>query len=208
MISVRTAGEFQEAFAVSRETLDRLVTFQDLLVRWNRSINLVSPASLDDFWHRHAADSAQLLRFGGTAPRLWADFGSGGGFPGLVLAIMSPDAVTEFILVESDARKAAFLAQAAALVAPRTRVIRQRGELLPPLMADVLTARALAPLVRLLPLAQRHLRPGGRAVFPKGRGADRELTEARRSWTIECEIFPSLTDSDASVLKIGVPQRA
>lgn len=187
---------------VSRETLERLETFVALLRRWNSAINLVGPATLEQVWQRHIADSAQLfpLRLPGT--RHWADLGSGAGFPGLVIAALAAEHAPEMriTLVESDHRKAAFLTSAVAAMALSSEIVAARAETHPPLRADTLSARALAPLVRLLPFAERHLAPGGRALFPKGQSHADELAAALETWRASVQKIPSRTDADGVIL--------
>ncbi|GAB4381915.1 16S rRNA (guanine(527)-N(7))-methyltransferase RsmG [Albidovulum sp.] len=196
---------FRDAWPVSRETLDRLEALAALLTRWNPRINLVSARTLPQLWTRHFLDSAQLLDLAPPAARHWADLGSGGGFPGLVVAILAAEqrpglAVT---LVESDQRKAAFLQTAARTLGLDLRVVAARIEAVPPLAADILSARALAPLPVLLSHAERHLAAGGTALFPKGASLARELAEALESWRFSHKKIASLTDPDSVILSIG-----
>ena len=185
----------------SPETTARLAAYGDLLLRWNTRINLISAETVADIDQRHIADCAQLqplLPQDGSI----ADIGSGAGLPGLVLAIMQPERETH--LVESDKRKAAFLVEASAqLKLPFVRVHAYRAEnaKLPPLSA--ITARALAPLATLLPYADKFLAPGGVAVFPKGKTAEKELTEAAQGWHFMCERFPSTTNPEATILRLS-----
>jgi 16S rRNA (guanine527-N7)-methyltransferase len=193
----------QAARSVSRETLDRLEIYADLLRRWNSTINLVSPASLDYLWSRHILDSAQILDLAPSAAT-WTDLGSGGGFPGLVVAILAADerpglAVS---LVESDARKSAFLATVARETGLSSRILTARAEDLPPLSADVISARALAPLPRLLGLAFPHLAPAGTALFSKGIQNEREVQDALADWRFTYQKHRSLTDPAAVILSI------
>lgn len=187
---------------VSRETLGRLNDFLDLVLRWSGTVNLVGPASREEAWRRHVIDSAQLLPLVGRDFRLWADLGSGGGFPGLVVAIMARDSVPDgkFVLVESDQRKAEFLRVAAERVAPATQIVAARAEQAAPLGADVVSARALAPLPVLLGLAKRHLGDGGLALFPKGRSAKAEIDAARATWRFEAETVRSCTDCESEIV--------
>ncbi len=186
-----------------REALQGYVA---LLEKWNPAVNLVAPRTLSEVWLRHIEDSAQLLPL--TGGNNWADLGSGGGLPGMVIAILSRDTDRRVTLVESDRRKAAFLAEAARLFAPGTRVIAERIEATPPLSADVVSARALAPLDRLLPLVARHLAPGGTALLLKGKGLEAELASARRAWDFHAEILPSRTDPWGAILKLTECRRA
>jgi 16S rRNA (guanine527-N7)-methyltransferase len=184
---------------VSRETVERLDVYLDLLRRWQRTINLVAASTLADPWRRHILDSAQLMRFvPGAATRL-VDLGSGAGLPGLVLAIMG---VRDVHLIESDRRKAAFLREAARVTGAGATVHACRIDEAPPLAADIVTARALAPLKDLLGHAHRFATPGTRCLFPKGRQVEAELTDAGASWTIEVERQPSLSDIDGRILII------
>ena len=185
----------------SPETAARLAAYRDLLLRWNTRINLISAETAAEIDQRHIADCAQLQPLS-PQDGLIADLGSGAGLPGLVLAIMQPE--REIHLVESDKRKAAFLIEASAqLKLPFVRVHACRVEIakLPPLSA--ITARALAPLATLLPYADKFLAPGGVAVFPKGKTAEKELTEAAQGWHFTCERFPSTTNPEATILRLS-----
>ena len=193
-----------ELVPVSRETLDRLAAYLDLLRRWQRTINLVGAGTLDDPWRRHILDSAQLVQVLPDGARRLVDLGSGAGLPGLVLAILG---VPEVHLIESDRRKAAFLREAARATGTPATVHACRIEAAPPLTADVVTARALAPLPQLLPLAARFATPVTRLLFLKGRQAETELTEAARGWTMEVQRQPSLSDAEGCVLTISGLQR-
>jgi 16S rRNA (guanine527-N7)-methyltransferase len=195
--------DFVRDTGVSRETRDRLAAYADLLARWNRAVNLVGRSTLSDAWRRHLLDSAQLMPLLPAAPagrpRRVADLGSGAGFPGLVLAILGAGDVH---LVESDARKAAFLREAARVTGADVRFHVKRAETLPALEADVVTARAFAPLADLLGYAAPLMRPGGIGLFPKGRGVEGELTLARKAWNMAVQRVPSRTDPSATILRI------
>lgn len=189
---------------VSRETFDRLKTYEALLKKWNPAINLVAKSTLSQAWDRHFVDSLQVWRAAPESPEHWADLGSGGGFPGLVMAIVaaekSPD--TTFTLVESDQRKATFLRTVARDTGITVNVIADRIESVVPLGADVISARALASLDMLLGFADRHLAQGGIALFQKGARHDEEITEALANWRFDVQKFDSRTESGAVVLKI------
>jgi 16S rRNA (guanine527-N7)-methyltransferase len=193
---------------VSRETSLRFARLADLVAQWTPRINLIAPASLDEIATRHIADSAQLADLAPHGWAHWVDLGSGAGFPGLVIAVLAQDSAPgrRITLVDSDQRKAAFLRTAIRELGlgASASVLAARAESLPPLSADVLSARALAPLPALLPLARRHLAPAGRALFPKGRRAGEEIAAARAAgWQFDLLTHPSRTDPEARILDIG-----
>jgi len=195
-----TPAGFAAATGVSRETLERLEGYAALLVKWQKAINLVARDSLGDVWRRHMLDSAAIWPLIPQNSRVLVDLGSGAGFPGLVLAIMG---VPEVHLVESDARKCAFLTEGARLFAPRpVKVHRGRIEEIEPFAADVVTARALADLNTLLGYASRFLKPEGACLFLKGRQAGDELTLATQRWTMAAERFPNPAESSGIILRI------
>lgn len=189
---------------VSPATAGRLKRHVEELGRWNKAINLVSASTLPDAWERHVADSAQLVPLAPANPGLWVDLGSGAGFPGLVVAIIlaetSPE--TRVTLVESDQRKATFLREVVRTLGLKTKIIAERIETTAPLVADVVSARALAALDALVPLAARHLGGHGIALFPKGANADKELASAATTWSFSVERLPSVTDASAEVLRL------
>ena len=191
---------------VSRETRDRLTTYATLLRTWSPRINLVSRGTLDDIWTRHFADSAQLVNAAPDPASPWLDLGSGAGFPGLIVALLRPD--VDVTLVESDARKVAFLRTVIRETGIAAQVLNRRIETMPPFGARVLSARALAPLTRLLSYADCHLAPGGTALFPKGERFREEVDTALETWTFRCDIRPSRTDPGAVILKISEIARA
>jgi 16S rRNA (guanine527-N7)-methyltransferase len=201
---IATPEAFARRFDVSRETLARLETYAALLARWTPRINLVSAATLPDLWHRHVADSAQLLALA-PRPRQWLDLGSGAGFPGLVIAILAPDIRVR--LVESDQRKCAFLRRVSEDTGTAIDILPERIEALPPQAVDMISARALAPLTQLLTHVEKHLAPGGIGLFPKGRTVHNEIAEAERAWRFPCRVHPSLTDPEAAIVETGAPSR-
>ena len=188
---------------VSRETFDQLDALVATLVRWQKSINLVGRATVEDVWVRHVLDSAQLKPLIPASATTLADLGSGGGFPGLVIAALRPE--LDITLIESDARKAAFLGEAARRMGlqKQPRIVIARIEQAPPSRADVVTARALAPLGQLLAWADRHRGDTAICLFHKGKGWQVELTEAMKDWDIQFQPLSSVTDSDAVILRIG-----
>lgn len=202
-------AEFTEKRDVSRETLADLDAYATLLRKWNPSINLVARSTLPQIWTRHFLDSAQVYDLADGESGLWADIGTGGGFPGLVAAILAKHEGRDltFVLVEADKRKATFLRQVGAQLNLPVTVLAERIESVHPLRARILSARALAPLSRLLSHAERHLHPDGTALFQKGAAYRKELAEALENWTFRREEYPSTTDASAVVLKLGEIQR-
>lgn len=196
---------------VSRETGQRLDALVAELRRWQKAKNLVSSATLDEVWTRHVADSLQLLNHAPQARR-WLDLGSGGGFPGLVLGIRLAELGGHIDLVESNARKCAFLRHAARLTGAPVTVHNARIEDVVDSFAgkvEAVTARALAPLPLLLDWCKELLRTGATGVFPKGQHLEAELTAAAKYWKIQATTFPSVTDSAAAILVIsGAEKRA
>ncbi|MFL6857127.1 MAG: 16S rRNA (guanine(527)-N(7))-methyltransferase RsmG [Allosphingosinicella sp.] len=184
---------------VPRETLPRFEAFAALLREENGRQNLVSRASLDDLWQRHILDSAQLLAFAPPGAPTWLDLGSGAGFPGLVLSVLHP---ARFTLIEGRRLRAEWLDRAAAMlgVADKTDVICGKAEAVAPRPFHVISARAFAPLDRLLRIGSRFSTPGTVWILPKGRNAKSELDAARASWQGDFRIEPSLTDDDAGII--------
>lgn len=187
---------------VSRETFERLQLFAALTKKWNPSINLIARSTLNDLWQRHIIDSAQIYQYAGDHPQHWVDIGSGGGFPGIVVAAIAKELSpqTAFTLIESDQRKATFLRTAARELDLTITVLADRVELVPPQAADVISARALSALDALLPLISRHLTPNAVAIFPKGKTYEHEIKKARQNWRFELDAHPSMTEPDARIL--------
>lgn len=203
-----TPAEFQQATHCSAAALQRLETYAALIHKWQKAINLVAPKTLPELWSRHFLDSAQLLEHAPANTQRWLDLGSGGGFPGLVVAALSDAHVH---LVESDQRKSAFLREAARAMNVAATVHVKRIEAVDPVqlhaamggVPQVISARALAPLSDLIGLAHPLAGEGAVYLFPKGRAAEDELTEARRYWTIPtADKLPSRTDPEASILRL------
>jgi len=176
-----------------------------LLCKWTPAINLVSKNSLHDLWTRHFLDSAQLLDLAKRPEGHWVDIGTGGGFPGMVIAILAKHALPDlrFTFLESDQRKAVFLRNVAQSLSLNAEVHAERVEEVENLHANVLSARALAPLNDLLSYADRHLAPGGQALFMKGASFRRERDEALENWTVQSDEYPSITDGAAVILSLG-----
>ena len=190
---------------ISAETRGRLEDLVALLTKWNRAINLVAPGTLDDSWQRHVADSAQLFDHAPRAARTWLDLGSGGGFPGLVVAVLAQELAPELKveLVDSDQRKCVFLQTAAQTLGLDLLVTRARIEALAPRSADVVSARALARLSQLCAYALPHLAPQGVCLFLKGAAFQDEVAEARTAYRFDLATFPSLTDSLGVVVQVS-----
>jgi 16S rRNA (guanine527-N7)-methyltransferase len=188
---------------VSRETFERLEAYVALIEKWNPKINLVSKSSLPEIWDRHIWDSAQIFDIA-VEGSVWADFGSGGGLPGIVLAIFAkelrPD--MQFYLVESDQRKCAFLRNAVREIGLNVKVHAERIEALDPIGASVISARALTDLNGLLEFVERHSAKNGVAILPKGETWEKEILQAQENWSFEYEEITSKTNNDAAILKI------
>ena len=199
--------DFESRYDVSRETIERLDTYEALLRKWTPKINLVAPSTLREVWSRHFSDSAVLWQQDLT-PEHWVDLGSGGGFPGLVLAILNAHSGTRFSLVEADTRKAVFLRQVIRETGINATVHTARIEALSPLEADVISARALASLPQLLEYMHRHAKASGVGLFPKGVQWQQDLRAAQACWTFKHSIHPGGTDSEGVVLRIEDLSRA
>jgi 16S rRNA (guanine527-N7)-methyltransferase len=227
---IRGAKDFAGAFDVSRETIARLATYEGLLRQWQKAVNLVAPSTLDAIWHRHFADSAQLLPLA-PAARTWVDLGSGAGFPGLVVAILLADGgltptppdpspqggggprggpQASVTLIESNARKCAFLREvvrqtgisagvAVDILSTRIETAATQANLHAP---DVVSARALAPLDKLLALAAPLFTSSTVGLFLKGRDAATELKAAQSLWNFNVELVPSRTERDGRIVVV------
>ena len=189
--------------------VEELEQFRRLLEAWSDRMNLVGPSALQTFWPRHAFDSAQLLHVEQEA-HCWADIGAGAGFPGVVLAILLKGRAGALVhLIESMAKRVAFLRTVCDHLELPVEVHHARAEgLTPPPGLQVVTARACAPLPRLLGYTQRFFAAGACGVFLKGQGVEAELAEARRSWTFQSQVLPSRSDPSGRILQIqGVVPR-
>jgi len=192
----------RHGFVVSRETLEKLVIYQNLLLKWQKAINLVSPTTLDSLAERHFFDSAQMFRYVADIDCRLADMGSGAGFPGLVLALLG---VRDVQLIESDVRKATFLREVSRETSTPVTIHDIRVEDCKIEKVDVVTARALAPLSDLLTHMDGLTTPGHPVygLFAKGLQSGSEIDKARKRWDFEVEAFPSETDISGKVLKIS-----
>lgn len=192
---------------VSRESLHGLVAYVDLLRQWQAKINLIGPDTVDQIWHRHIADSLQLLALLPDDCTNILDLGSGAGLPGLPLAVALGSAGNITVhMVESNAKKSAFLRQAVRVTGAPAVVHERRIESLDSATLqndiDVVTSRALAPLARLLDYAQKPMENHAIGLFLKGQDVERELTEAAKYWKVSAERIASLTEPKACILKI------
>lgn len=192
-------------FDVSRETREKLDAYLELLKQWNPKINLVAPRTLTQAWQRHIIDSAQIYRHIPEGATTWVDLGSGGGFPGLVVAILAQDTCPDLsvTLVESDARKSAFLRTVARTTGVKVSIKVDRIETIPPMRQDVVSARALAPLPLLLEYVHHHIAPNGTALLMKGATWEKELADADATWRFSCIPHKSETDPNAVILEVG-----
>ena len=184
-------------FNVSRETMARLDRFAALLCEENERQNLVSRASLDRLWLRHIADSAQLLQFVPSPTATWVDLGTGAGFPGLVVALLHRGPVT---LVEGRRLRADFLRRAAESLGVEVEIVAGKAERMEPRPFDVISARAFAPLGRLLDLGTALSTTKTLWLLPKGRNARSELEALDSSWQGDFRLEPSVTDEDARII--------
>jgi 16S rRNA (guanine527-N7)-methyltransferase len=193
-------GPVSEALAglgAGEDILDRLQVYAELLVRWQPRINLVGPETIPDLWRRHMLDSAQLWPLVPQRARSLVDLGSGAGFPGLVLAMFG---LPDVHLIERDRRKAVFLRQVSRETRTPVTVHESPIEAVEPFAADVVTARALAPLDRLLPLAARFSAHSTLGLFPKGRQVEKELTCLADWPSIRIDRRDSLSDAAGVIL--------
>lgn len=199
-----TLEEFAVLAPVHPESLGDYDSWERLLRKWNTRINLVAPKSLPDFWRRHALDSAQILPLIPNKTRTIVDFGSGAGFPGIAIAIQAKHAGLDqtIHLIESAGKKASFLKTVSREAGLPTVIHADRIEALPNLNADIITARAFAPLNRLLPLAARHLKESGKIILLKGLAVESEVSLARQDWNFHLDQTQSLTDETGSVISI------
>jgi len=208
-LAARLAADRERALPAlpdSREILERLDRYVALLLQWQATTNLIAPSTIPEIWTRHVADSAQLLPLAPGARR-FVDFGSGGGFPGIVIACALADTPGAMVhLVESNHKKAAFLREALRHTGAPGKVHAMRIEDFVAGFSEpveIVTARALAPLENLLGKAYPLMRRGAQALFLKGQDVDAELTAASKHWKFNAELVQSTTDSGGRIVKIG-----
>ena len=200
-MEITDAESFARAAAATPKQLADLARFRELLADWNERMNLVGPATLEVFWSRHAWDSAQLLKLAPEA-LVWADLGAGAGLPGLVLAILGKGRAGFHVhLVESMAKRCRFLSEVVAELGLPATVHNERAENLQ-LAVDIVTARACAPLSRLLGYARPYLRAGALGLFLKGQDVAAELQDASKSWDFEADTVPSLSDPRGQIVRV------
>lgn len=195
---------FEEKYNVSRETFELLKNYEKLLCEWQQKFNLVSNASLEDCWNRHFSDSAQLYQYIPQNAELAYDFGSGAGFPGMVLAIMAKEKTPylKFKLIESIGKKTLYLKEVAAMSGANVEIINERIEKLPVEKADVITSRAMASLKTLLEYAYKFCKPETVCIFPKGKKYAEEIAEAKKFWNFKCSLKPSEESEEGRILII------
>ncbi|MGY9051177.1 MAG: 16S rRNA (guanine(527)-N(7))-methyltransferase RsmG [Alphaproteobacteria bacterium] len=192
-------------FNVSRETLDKFDIYVNLLQKWQSKVNLIGPSTIEDIWGRHIADSLQLLKFMPADMKSYIDLGSGAGIPGFVLAIYYNDPAINFHLIESNHKKCAFLQTASAHCSIETIIHEDRIENLcidNSLKADVITARALAPLSKLIEFCSPFMWKKTVLLLQKGKDVKRELTNSSIYLNMDVDIEPSEVDADSSILII------
>jgi 16S rRNA (guanine527-N7)-methyltransferase len=205
--------DFLSDFPVSRETREALETHLNMLERWAPRLNLVGPGQLSDYWRRHALDCAQLVTHAPMSRR-WLDLGAGAGFPGITIACcLIGQEGAQVDLVESNSKKAAFLREAIrAIGAPASVHPIRADEAVKRAVAnsktyDVITARAFAPLARIIDAAAPALQSGAIGLFLKGEGVESELEEARKDWALSYKILPSLSDPRGRIVLVDGAER-
>lgn len=202
---------FQKQFNVSRETLSRLIIYEELLRKWQSRINLIGPNTVDQIWSRHIADCAQVSLLAKKSCTHWLDIGSGAGLPGLIIAICRSQSDSCHVhLVESNGKKCAFLRTAVRETGAKATVHHMRLEDFAKKKAkkiDVITARAVAPLAELLEMCQPFFPHKPEILIQKGQDVDDELTQAAKCWIIDVEKSVSLVDNNSTILKIINPQK-
>ncbi|MDJ0628499.1 MAG: 16S rRNA (guanine(527)-N(7))-methyltransferase RsmG [Rhodobacter sp.] len=200
----------RRTYNVSRETTDRLQVFADLLLKWSPRINLISRSTAQDLWHRHIQDSAAVFAAASPNARTWIDLGTGGGFPGAVVALMAAESNPglRVTCVECDIRKAMFLKTVSRETGVAFAVLSRRIEEVPGQAADVVSARALAPMDRLLGYAERHMAETGEGLFLKGENWPAEVEKALEKWRFKLEKKSSATNPGSAVLIVKDLARA
>lgn len=187
---------------VSRETIEKLEQLSTLIIKWTKAINLIAPNSVPDLWDRHIVDSAQVFHCAPDSWTHWVDLGSGGGLPALVVAILDQQN-RSITLIESDKRKCLFLTTARRELGLNISIINSRIANADAAPADIISARALAPLNELLGYADQFLRQDGTAIFPKGERYQEELDHAAQNWHFDIKAHASQTNLNSRVLELS-----
>lgn len=197
-------SEILPGLSVSRETLEKLEIYHALIEKWTQKINLIAKSTQKEIWSRHILDSAQIFLMIDGQPERIADFGSGGGMPAIVLSVLSQESFPQrkFILIESDSRKVAFLREVRRELDLECEIINDRIENVPPLNADVITARAFASLTDLLVASLPHIKPTGQLIFPKGRQVETEISIAKRDWRFCLHRHQSYISDESVILNL------
>ena len=199
MTEFQTASEVGERLDVSRETLERLKRYVELLLKWQRAINLIGPNTAQNIWCRHILDSGQLMAHLPTTSGPVVDIGSGAGLPGMVLAIMG---VPDVHLIDSDSRKCAFLHEASRVTGTAVQIHNSRVETVEIAPAAIVTARAVAPLKRLIELTQSVSKQNTVFFFFKGKDVKNELTEIKKNWNMSLDVIPSYSSTEGVILRM------
>ena len=196
------AVDFQERCNVPRETMSQLICYSELLIKWQKSINLVSDSSLEDMWKRHFYDSAQLMEYivPKNKPIKILDIGSGAGFPGLVLSIIRAGDV---FLVESNGKKCAFMNQVIQKTGISATVCNERIEKITPFVVDLIISRACADLEKLLDLSANFITANTECLLLKGRKAEEELDRASKKWRFDVKKYASKSEESGTILKLS-----
>ncbi|MFL2812333.1 MAG: 16S rRNA (guanine(527)-N(7))-methyltransferase RsmG [Paracoccaceae bacterium] len=189
---------------VSRETCDLLRVYYDMLINWNKKINLVSRKSINTSWNRHFLDSAQLWLYLPKEANKWLDFGSGAGFPGLVIAFISKELKPDLkiVLVEKNKKKALFLSKVVNEIGLNVEIFSSNVESIKPQKADVITSRAFGKLDHLLKISYKHQNKDTTSLFPKGRSFTDEIIMSKKNWSYELEKIKNIIDNNSFILKI------
>lgn len=199
-----TPEQFLSATSLHADSLNDFKTWEALLRKWNRRINLVASGTVDDFWSRHALDSAQILPHIPENAKTIVDFGSGAGFPAIALAIHGKHAKLGWQIhaIESAGKKASFLKSVSRETSTAMSVLSKRIENIDPINADIITARAFAPLIRIFPLAVFHMKQSGRLVLLKGESLSEEMYDVQENWSFDYETYPSSTSPTGQIIII------
>ncbi len=201
---------FIKEFNVSRETIEKFEIYETQLKKWAPKINLISLSTIDDIWARHFNNSAQILKKFDKLPKSIIDFGTGAGFPGLVLAIFIANEIEEYkvTLVDENHKRISFLRETARAMGLRIEILHSKVEALVPQKYEILTARAFAPLDKLLDLSHTYAQEGARLLFPKGKDVKNEIEIAQRKWNFNFEIEVFDKNSGSCILEILELERA